>query len=210
MEVPAFEYRVGPGDVLRVNVFRHPELGSQPYRTGMPGTPVDGSGFLSLPLLDPLEVSGRTVFEVRDAITSALGEYLKRPRVDVSVVEFGASRVYVLGEVLTPGMFVLDRPVTLIQVLAMAGGFNSDANRRQVALLRGGISEENLFLFDVEDLDPVAGSWVRPNDVIFVSRTEWASLGAAARNLVPVLQLVSLPVGTARDVALFQDLLRRD
>ncbi len=205
--VPAFEYLVGPGDVLRVNVFGHPELSSMAYRGSTPGTPVEASGSISLPALEPLPVAGLTVFEIRDAITEAYRKYLRQPRVDVSVIEFGANRVYILGEVRQPGMFVLDRPLHLIQALALAGGFNEDANREHIALIRGAIAEENLFLVDAENLDPAASALLQPNDVIFVGRREWASVGAAARDIVPILQVLSLPVGTARDVALFNDLV---
>lgn len=205
---PTFDYRVGPGDVLRVNVFGHPELGSQIYRGSAPGTPVEASGAISLPAIDPLPVTGLTVFEIRDAVTGSLRRYLRNPRVDVSVVEFGANRVYVLGEVRNPGMFVLDRPLSMIQALALAGGFNEDANREHLALVRGAIAEENIFLVNAEHLDPVASVILQPNDVIFVGRRKWASIGAAARDVVPILQVLSLPVGTARDVALFSDLVR--
>lgn len=202
----SFDYRVGPGDVLRVNVFGHPELGSAPWRTNAPGSPVDGSGSIALPLIGFVPVQGKNVFEIQADLTEALSFYLKKPHVDVSVIEFGSQRFYVLGEVNQPGVFVLDRPLNVMQAMALCGGFTGDANREQVALVRGPIAEESVALVNFENLDPAAGLLIQAGDVVFVGRRRWAAVSQVARDLVPILQLVALPVGTARDVALFQDI----
>lgn len=202
----SFDYRVGPGDVLRVNVFGHPELSSAPYQGATPGTPVDGSGSISLPLIGFLDVNGKTVFEIQVQVLEELRVYLRRPKVDVSVIHFGSKRLFVLGEVNQPGMFILDRPTSLIQALSLTGGFTVDANREQVALVRGPIAEESVILVNFDDLDPTASIQVQPGDVVFIGRRRWAAVGQVARDLVPILQLVALPIGTARDVALFQDI----
>ncbi len=204
-----FDYRVGPGDVLRVNVAGHPTLSSAPSKQNVPGSPVDGTGSIQLPYDIVVHVSGMTVFEVKKAVEERLLQYLKRPAVDVAVVEYGSQRVFVLGEVKNPGMFILDRPMTALQALALTGGFGPDANREQVALFHGQVAEENLVFFNAINLSGAANDFLRPNDVLFVGQRHWAGISQAARDLVPILQLVSLPVGTARDVALFQDLRNR-
>lgn len=208
-EPQVFDYLLGPNDVLRVNVWRHPELGSGLYRANTPGTPVDGSGKISLPVIGEVAASGRTIFDLRDEIEARLGVYLRDPRVDISILEQNAHRYYVFGEVKKPGMFVMDRPMTAIQALAMAGGYTTDADRNHIALVRGPIAEENVTLFDTEDLDPLAAMSIRDGDLIFVTQRDWAGVGQAARDLVPLLQLISLPVGTARDIVLIED-IRRD
>jgi len=149
------------------------------------------------------------VFEVRDEVQGRFGEYLRDPRVDISILEQNAHRFYVFGEVRKPGMFVMDRPMTAIQALALAGGFTTDADRNHIALVRGPIAEENVRLFDTEDLDPLASLPIRSGDLLFVTQRDWAEVGQAARDLVPLLQLISLPVGTARDIVLIED-IRRD
>jgi polysaccharide biosynthesis/export protein len=209
MPIPAFEYLVGPGDVLRVNVFRHPELGSGIYRANTPGSPVDAGGMISLPLIGDVIASGRTVFTVRDEIETRLAAYLRTPKADVSVLEHNAHRFYVFGEIRRPGVFIMDRPTTAMEGLALAGGYTLDADRMNVALIRGPIAEENITIFDTKDLDPVAGSILQSGDILFVTQRKWASIGQAARDLVPLLQLVSLPIGTARDVVLIED-IRKD
>lgn len=207
--IPEFEYLIGAGDVLRVNVFRHPDLGSGIYRANTPGSPVDAAGLISLPLIGDVQAAGRTVFTVRDEIEGRLAEYLRTPKVDVSVLEHNAHRYYVFGEIKKPGVFVMDRPITALEGLAMAGGYTLDADRMHVALVRGPIADENITIFDTKDLDPVAGSYLQSGDILFVTQRKWASIGQAARDLVPLLQLVSLPVGTARDIVLIED-IRRD
>jgi polysaccharide export outer membrane protein len=191
------DYRIGTGDILRVNVFGQPELSSAPYESGMPGTPVDSAGHIMLPLIGTLDVQGRTLAEVTEQTTAALRRYLKDPRVDVAVVRFGAHRFLVLGEVRVPGAYVLDRPITAMEALARSGGFGTYANRRQVAWVRGAIEEDNVALFDAADLDPLAANLVRPGDILFVGRKSWADVAEAARDITPILQLIALPVSVA-------------
>lgn len=204
--VPTFDYRIGPRDVLRVNVFGHPELSSATFQGSTPGTPVSSSGMISLPLIGNLDCNGKTVFEIQEDIVLALRRYIKQPHVDIAVLEFRAHRVFVLGEVETPGMYTLDRPLNLLQALALGGGFTSDANREQVALVRGPISEENVRLFNAQELDPLGSAPVRAGDILFVGRRSWADLAQAARDLVPLLQVVALPVSTVRDVVIIENI----
>ncbi|MBT7012859.1 MAG: polysaccharide export protein [Planctomycetes bacterium] len=207
--VNTFDYLVGPGDVLRVNVAGHPALSSGPYRNNAPGSPVDGQGSIQLPYLGSLIVSGKTVHEIKADLQTRLLEYLKRPFVDVSVVEFGSQRIYVMGEVRKPGSFTFDRPITAMQALSLTGGFTDDANREQVALVRGDVTPENIVLFDAEHLNSGGDFALASGDMLFISRHKWAGVGAVARDLIPILQLISVPVGTARDVALFEDIRSR-
>ncbi len=204
-----FDYRVGPGDVLRVNVAGHPDLSSAPYKQSIPGSPVDGRGTIQLPYIGAISVSGMTVFEIKEKVEQKLKRYLKRPAADIAVVEFGSKRVFVLGEVQNPGMFILDRPMTALQALSLTGGFTGDADRKQIALFSGPIALDNLKAFDATTLEGAAANFLKSNDLIFVRQRGAAGWAQWARDLVPVLQLVSLPVGTARDVALFQDIRDR-
>ena len=92
-----FDYRVGPGDVLRVNVAGHPDLSSTPYQGNVSGSPVDGSGCIQLPYIGEVDVAHKTVFEIKGKVEAKLKKYLKNPMVDVAVIEFGSQRIYVLG-----------------------------------------------------------------------------------------------------------------
>lgn len=201
-----YEYTVGPGDVLRVNVAGHPELSSGSLGLNRIGTPVDASGQIQLPYVGALPVSGLTVFEIKAEIEEALLRFLKKPYADVAVVEFHSKRVFVMGEVANPGMLILDRPLSLRQAITLTGGFTADADRHQVALVRGPVRPENIVLMDAEELVAGGAFQVAAGDLIFVARHRWAGVADVARDLVPMLQVISIPIGTARDAAQFEDL----
>src|SRR5918911_5037577 len=122
------EYRVGAGDKLRVEVYKDPQL-SQSVQ-------VRPDGKITLPLVGDLEATGRTPLELRDIIAKSLKEYITNPTVTVIVVEAVASQVYVMGEVTRPGPMQLHGPTTILQALAMAGGFKEFANTKDVRVLR--------------------------------------------------------------------------
>lgn len=122
------EYRLGPGDKLRVEVYKDSQL-SQSVQ-------VRPDGKITLPLIGDIEATGRTPIEMRDTIAKSLKEYVTNPTVTVIVVEALASKVYVMGEVTHPGTMDLHGPTTILQALAMAGGFKEFANTKDVKVLR--------------------------------------------------------------------------
>jgi polysaccharide export outer membrane protein len=116
----AGDYRVGPGDLLEVDVFDANEL----RRT----VRVRPDGSISLPLLGSLDVSGQTTSDLERTLGERLGtEYLWNPQVSVFVKEYRAHPVSVLGEVNEPGVFYLQEPRTLVEILSEAGGMTEKA-----------------------------------------------------------------------------------
>jgi polysaccharide export outer membrane protein len=122
------EYKVGPGDKLRIEVYKDQQL-SQSVQ-------VRPDGKITLPLIGDMEATGRTPLELRDTITKSLKDYVNNPTVTVIVVEAIASQIYVMGEVTHPGTMQLYGPTTILQALAMAGGFKEFANTKDVKVLR--------------------------------------------------------------------------
>jgi len=122
------EYRLGPGDKLRIEVYKDPQL-SQSVQ-------IRPDGKITLPLIGDLDATTRTPLELRDTIAKALKEYITNPTVTVIVVEALASKIYVMGEVTHPGTMELHGPTTILQALAMAGGFKEFANTKDVKVLR--------------------------------------------------------------------------
>ncbi len=122
------EYRLGPGDKLRIEVYKDAQL-SQSVQ-------IRPDGKITLPLVGDVEASGRTPIELRDTIAKSLKEYITTPTVTVIVVEALASQVYVMGEVSHPGPMPIHGPTTVLQALAMAGGFKEFANTKDVRVLR--------------------------------------------------------------------------
>src|SRR6185503_2115856 len=141
------EYRVGPGDKLRIEVYKDQQL-SQSVQ-------VRPDGKITLPLVGEFVATGRTPTELRDTIATSLKEYITNPTVTVIVVEALASQVFVMGEVTHPGPMQLHGPTTILQALAMAGGFKEFANTKDVKVLRprgGGNNSVETIKFNYKDV----------------------------------------------------------
>jgi polysaccharide export outer membrane protein len=124
----AADYRLVPGDKLRVEVYKDAQL-SQSLQ-------VRPDGKVTLPLIGDVMASGLTPLELRDQIANALREYVTNPVVTVIVVETVAPTVFVMGEVNNPGSIPLNSSITVLQALAMAGGFKDFANTKDIRVLR--------------------------------------------------------------------------
>lgn len=121
-------YRIGPEDILQVLVWRNEAMS----RT----VPVRPDGMISLPLVNDVMAAGLTPAQLRDAVTQKLVEYMPNPEVSVIVTEVRSYGVSVLGEVPRPGRFQLRSWTTVLDVLALAGGFTEFAARNRIVILR--------------------------------------------------------------------------
>jgi polysaccharide export outer membrane protein len=156
------EYRLGPGDKLRVEVYREPQL-SQSLQ-------VRPDGKITLPLVGDVAATGRTASEVRDALTTSFKEYVTNPVVTVIVVEATAAQIFVMGEVTNPGAQVMQGPLTALQALAQAGGFREFADTGEIRILRRGNTGTLTIDFNYKDairgrIEPV---YLQPGDTIVV------------------------------------------
>lgn len=122
------DYRLTPGDKLRVEVYKDAQL-SQSLQ-------VRPDGKVTLPLLGDIVASELTPIQLRDRIATGLKEYVTNPVVTVIVVEASPVTVYVMGEVMQPGAIPMRGTMTVLQALAMAGGFREFANTKDIRILR--------------------------------------------------------------------------
>lgn len=123
-------YRIGPQDLLKVEVFRVDELSSKER--------VSQDGTIVMPLIGPVMVAGLTPQEAEDRLTDILGkDYLQDPQVNIFVEEYASQKVTVTGSVKSPGVFPLTGYTTLLQAVALAGGVDELANTKEVVLFRG-------------------------------------------------------------------------
>jgi polysaccharide export outer membrane protein len=122
------DYIIGPGDVVHISVWKNETLS----RT----MPVRPDGKVSMPLLHDIQAAGLTAMQLRDKIAGALAEFLPNPEVAVSVTEVHSFRVSVLGEVQKPGVLELRGQTTILEVLAMAGGFRDFASPSKITVIR--------------------------------------------------------------------------
>src|SRR6185295_15822557 len=128
------DYRVGPGDVLDVQVFGNDDLSR--------AATVQTDGSINLPLLGEVPVSGLTVAEAQHKVTALLArDYLVKPQVEVRVRDYQSQAVTVLGEVNTPGRKVLKGRTRLIDVLVESGGFTPRASGEVIVNRRDGTFE---------------------------------------------------------------------
>ena len=128
------EFRLGPDDKIHVFVYRESELSTEVV--------VRPDGNVSLPLIGELPTSGKTPVELQKEITEKLTQYIADPVVNVIVKEVNSAQVSVLGEVKTPGMYKIKDRATVLDVIALAGGFTEYAKRDKVTVFRTGPSGE--------------------------------------------------------------------
>ncbi|MCP3726227.1 polysaccharide biosynthesis/export family protein [Paraburkholderia sp. CNPSo 3272] len=142
----AMPYQIGPGDILTIVVWDHPELnlpaggggGDGASSSVSAGYTVDTNGFIQYAYIGPLKVAGLSEMGVRDILAEKLAKYVRQPQITVRIQTYRSKRVYLDGEVKTPGVQVLnDRPMTLPEAINRAGGFTANADRSHVALTRG-------------------------------------------------------------------------
>ena len=135
-------FALGSADVIRVNVWKNAEL-SQTVTVGP-------DGFVSLPLIGDVHVSGMTANELGKSLVERFSTFIVNPQVTVSVVDVRSRQVYVLGQVAKPGGYPLVAPITVLQLISEAGGLGTYAHRKGIFLLRtvDGVSTKIKFNYD--------------------------------------------------------------
>jgi len=145
-------YTIGPGDVVGIIVYDHPELlpnagaviAQQSDPTGVtvaPGFIVDAKGEIFFPYIGRTKVQGLTESGASELIADRIKAFIKDPQVTVRIQSFRSQRAYVQGEVRTPGLQIFtDVPMTLSEAISRAGSFTQAGDRAHVTLTRGGVS----------------------------------------------------------------------
>ena len=122
------EYRIAPGDVLQVFVWREPEL-SREVR-------VRTDGYLTVALLGDVFAVARTPRELGAELAEQLGRFITAPTVTITVVSSSSQRFFVVGEVGRPGEYPLISRTTVLQAFALAGGFREFAKTDEIKIIR--------------------------------------------------------------------------
>jgi polysaccharide export outer membrane protein len=121
-------FRIGREDVLDIAVWRDPDLSRV--------LPVRPDGFITMPMAGEVMAAGKTPAELEAELKSKLSAYVQEPRINVIVREVNSSRVFVTGEVAHPGAYPLRGRVSLLQVIAQAGGFTDFADSDEILVIR--------------------------------------------------------------------------
>ena len=152
------DYRLVPGDKLRIEVYKDAQL-SQSVQ-------VRPDGKITLPLAGDIAAAGRTPLELREAIAGSLTTYINNPTVTVIVVETEPPVVYVMGEVTHAGPYPIKGQVSVLQALAMAGGFKDFAKTKDITIRRG--TQNVRFDYKAAVKGEAKPMLVQPGDTIIV------------------------------------------
>jgi polysaccharide export outer membrane protein len=137
----ALGYRIGPGDALKIAVWKHDELGTQ--------VAVRPDGAVSLPLVGDVPASGRSAAEIASDVQNRLHHFFQDdPPVTVQVQEVKSYKIYVVGEVNKPGEYAPSHEVTVLMGLSLAGGFTRFADGNRIVIVRRDARGERRIPFD--------------------------------------------------------------
>ena len=135
-------YVIQPGDVLRISVWKEPDLQQDLL--------VRPDGGVSFPLAGDIVAAGSTVADVRQQIVSRIEEFIPEPVITVQVLQTDGNTIYVLGKVNRPGAYVMSRPLDVMQALALAGGLAVFAAEDKISILRHGAGGQTFTPFNYE------------------------------------------------------------
>ena len=129
------EYMIGPEDVLEVSVWKNPDISRQ--------VNVRPDGKISLPLIGDVQAAGQMAEMLRKAILERVKEYQENAVVSIIVKDINSYKIYVLGEVVKPGLYTLKAKTTLLQTIALAGGFTQFASKNRIVVVRENVADNN-------------------------------------------------------------------
>ncbi len=156
-------YRIQPTDVLIIEVVNEPQLAAKQFR-------VSANGEISYPYLGAIKTAGKTTIQLQDELRRLLeADYLVNAQVHVEVAEFRKEQVSVFGQVNKPSLVDIPpgRRLTVIEAIAVAGGFTRLARTSDIRLSRAGL--EDPMRFSVRELqNPEKPVYVEPGDTIYV------------------------------------------
>ncbi len=138
------DYVIGPEDVLGIVFWRDQDM------TG--DVTVRPDGMVTLPLLGDMPAAGLTPEALREQIHKAAGKYVQDPNVTIVVRQINSRKVFITGEVKTPGAYPLAGPRTVMQLIALAGGLNEYADAKNITITRTEQGRQQSFRFNYKEV----------------------------------------------------------
>lgn len=159
------EYRIGAEDTLQISVWRNEAMSKT--------IPVRPDGMISLPLLNEVKAAGLTPAELQKTLATKLAEYMPNPEVSVILTDVRSYKVSVIGEVRKPARYELKSWTTILDVLALAGGFTEFAARGRIVVLRPNGTAIKSIQFNYNKVVAGGGGeqenfYLRPGDIVLV------------------------------------------
>lgn len=158
-------YIIGAEDVLSVYVWKEPDMSKT--------VPVRPDGMISLPLVGEIKAVGNTPIQLQERLAEAMKKYVSDPQVTVVVEKVSSLNFNIVGEVIRPGYFPLTRRMTVLDAIALAGGFRDFAKTKKVYVLRttaNGVQERLPFNYKevIAGKNPQQNIQLQPGDTIVV------------------------------------------
>jgi polysaccharide export outer membrane protein len=135
---------IGNDDVLAINVWKEPDISRS--------IPVRSDGKISLPLVGEVQAAGLTPMKLEKDIAGKLKNYISEPEVTVIVQQVNSQKFNILGQVARPGSYGIANSTTVLDALALAGGFRDFAKKKSIYVLRQGGSGESRIPFNYKDV----------------------------------------------------------
>jgi len=158
------QYVIGAEDVLYIHVWKEEAF----TRT----VPVRIDGKISLPLVQDVKAAGLTPLQLKEVLTRKLKEFVENPVVSVTVMEANSYKVYVSGQVKTPGVYRLRSETSVAQIIPMAGGFTEWANQKRILIIRNENGREKRITVNYKKIlsgsDPSLNITLKAGDAIVV------------------------------------------
>jgi polysaccharide export outer membrane protein len=146
-------------------------------------------GYISFPYLGEMQVAGRTIPAVTDDLNQKYESFMRGLYVNLSLLETAGSILYVLGEVNDPGGYKIERPVTALEAISLAGGYKSSARLEEVVALRRETDQVKARRIDLVKALTLAEQqyFLQPDDVLFVPKSTLYHNSEIAQQLTDVL-----------------------
>jgi len=142
--VPPADYVIGSGDVLQISVWREPDMSAEVM--------VRPDGRISLPLLNEVTVVGMTTDQLREKLTTDAKRYIQDPVVNVGVKQINSRQVSISGQVAKSGTYPLLTSMTVLQLIATAGGLNEYAKQKDIMIIRTENGQTKTFRFNYDEV----------------------------------------------------------
>ncbi|KAA0244694.1 MAG: polysaccharide export protein [Candidatus Brocadia sp. AMX2] len=166
-DVVVSEFILGVGDEVELTVYRHDDLNKK--------VRIPPDGINTFPLIGEIHTKGTSIHQLRGKIKESLSAYLIDPQVSLEITSFKGQKIFILGEVHSPGVYQVDTPTTIIEAIAKAGGYTLDGKYNSIVLIRGGPEKPELKRLDLKKTfatgDLSQNVFLKSGDVVYVPRT---------------------------------------
>lgn len=178
-ETKVYDKKLNVGDLLSVQIHSTTDSEydlfnkktsnvSQTFNPYLEGFILNDSGNIQLPLIGSIYLLDKTLLEAENIIADLSKSFLENPTVKVNLLNF---EINVLGEVNNPGRFLVQKSkLNILDAISLAGGFNSEANRKRVKIIRFNEEKSKILYFDLSDLSIASKNnfFLETNDIIFI------------------------------------------